>query len=52
MSMHYICLYLFCVYLGVSVVEVNASVLCEHGCMVVIDSVYLDCSVYHFCKVL
>lgn len=49
MNMHNICLYLPFVW---EVVEVTMSVDCEYGCMVVSDSVYVDRSVYHFCKTL
>lgn len=48
MSVHNMCLYLFCVWAGVSVVEVSMTVRCMGAWLLMI----LFTSVYHLCKVL
>lgn len=47
---HIVCIY-FYVCVGVSVLEVFLLFMNMDGWMVVGDSVYLDWSLYHFCKV-
>lgn len=50
MSMHNVCLYLFHLWAGSSVVEVSVSVMCEYGCIWLL--VIQFTSVYHVCKAL